>query len=188
MRIVFLDGFTMNPGDLSWDALAALGELELHDRTVPDLVVERLRDAEIVITNKALVPREAIESLPSLKYIGVAATGYNIVDVEAASERGIVVTNVPTYSTESVAQMVFAHILNFSQRVEDHAKSVREGDWARSADFCYWRHPLDELSGKTMGIVGYGQIGQTVARLAMAFGMRVLVSSRTRHRANAKAG
>ncbi len=175
MRIVVLDGHTLNPGDLSWDSLAALGELEVYDRTSHEVVIERARNAQIVLTNKALLTKDTIESLSELAYIGVTATGCNVVDLEAARGRSIPVTNVPEYGTNSVAQMVFAHVLNLCHHVGEHAQSVSRGGWARSLDFCYWDFPLVELAGLTMGIVGYGRIGRAVAQLASAFGMRVVV-------------
>ena len=179
MKIVILDGFTLNPGDLSWDGLKSLGDCEIYDRTSPDEVVKRAADAELVLTNKTVLTREQINRLPKLKYIGVLATGYNIVDVAAARERGVPVTNVPTYGTRSVAQMTFALLLELTQHVGHHAQTVDEGRWARSPDFCYWDYPLMELDGLTMGIVGFGRIGRTVADLAVAFGMKVLAHSRT---------
>ncbi len=180
MNIVVLDGFTLNPGDLDWAALRALGSLTVHDRTPPELVVERARDAEILLTNKALVGGEAVNSLPKLRYIGVLATGYNVVDVAAARARGIPVTNVPGYSTASVAQLTFALLLELTHRTGHHAQAVRDGRWAAGADFCFWDFPLVELHGQTFGVVGFGQIGRAVATLADAFGMRVLVHSRSR--------
>jgi glycerate dehydrogenase len=174
MKIVVLDGHTLNPGDLSWDGLGALGEIAVYERTPPELVVERAKDAEIVITNKVVLSREIIGRLPKLKYIGVTATGYNVVDVPAANERGIPVTNVPVYGTLSVAQMVFAHLLNLTQHVAHHAQTVSAGRWSACEDFAYWDYPMIELAGLTMGIVGFGRIGRAVARLAAAFDMRVL--------------
>jgi len=174
MHIVVLDGYTLNPGDLSWDALHALGEVTMYDRTPPEQVVARCRGAQAVLTNKAPVPRAAIAQLPALRYIGVLATGYNIVDVEAARERGIPVTNVPEYGTRSVAQMTFAHLLELALHVGHHAWTVRQGRWASSIDFCYWDYPLIELAGLTMGLVGLGRIGRATAELALAFGMQVL--------------
>ena len=173
MRIVILDGHTANPGDLSWEALEQLGEVTAYDRTSPDKTAERAAGADIVLTNKVVISREVIDRLPQLKYIGVLATGYNVVDIEAAHERGIVVTNVPAYSTESVAQMVFAHLLTVTNRTEHYATANREGRWTRCEDFCYWDSPLMELAGKTFGIVGLGNIGRRVAEIALAFGMRV---------------
>ncbi len=174
MKIVVLDGYTLNPGDLSWAGLEALGETRVFDRTAPNAVAERARDAEIVLTNKTKLPAAEIGRLPQLRYIGVLATGYNVVDVAAATARGIAVSNVPTYGTRSVAQMTFAHILHLTQRVADHASEVRNGEWSRAEDFCFWRHPLIELAGSTMGVVGLGRIGRSVADLALAFGMNVL--------------
>ncbi len=178
-RITVLDGYTLNPGDLDWISLAALGTLTVHDRTPPELVVERARGAEILLTNKAPLPRGVIESLPDLKYIGVLATGYNVVDTAAARERGIPVCNVPGYGTAAVAQHVFALLLELTSHTGLHSDSVRAGDWARSPDWCYWRAPLTELCGLTMGIVGWGAIGQAVAGIARAFGMNVLAATRT---------
>ncbi|MDQ3815060.1 MAG: D-2-hydroxyacid dehydrogenase, partial [Armatimonadota bacterium] len=179
MRIVVLDGFTLNPGDLSWDALRKLGECTIYDRTSPNEVVPRAQNAPVVLTNKAVLSRATITTLPELRYIGVTATGYNVVDVETARERGIVVTNVPAYGTRSVAQMVFALLLELTQHVGHHAQTVREGRWSQSADWCYWDFPLVELDGLTLGIIGYGRIGQEVARLGRAFGMNVLAFTRT---------
>jgi glycerate dehydrogenase len=179
MNIVVLDGFTLNPGDLSWDALKALGPCTIHDRTPPELVVARARDAEIVLTNKTVLGRDVIAALPKLQYVGVLATGYNVVDIAAAKERGVPVTNVPDYGTPSVAQHTFALLLELAQHSGHHAQTVREGRWTRSADFCYWDFPLIELHGLTFGIVGFGKIGRAVAKLAEAFGMRVLVHNRS---------
>jgi glycerate dehydrogenase len=173
MKIVILDAYTANPGDLSWHELEQMGTLTVYDRTQPTETVSRAADADIVLTNKVVISREVISQLPHLKYIGVLATGYNVVDVEAARERGIVVTNVPAYSTESVAQMVFAHLLTVTNRTEHYAVANRQGRWAQNPDFCYWDFPHMELSGKTFGIVGLGNIGQRVAQIALAFGMQV---------------
>jgi glycerate dehydrogenase len=177
MNIVVLDAFTLNPGDLSWDALQDLGPCTIYDRTPPEQVASRATDAEIVLTNKALLPRAVIEQLPKLRYIGVLATGTNVVELAAAREGGIVVTNVPAYSTPSVAQTVFALLLELTHRVGHHAQAVRDGKWTRSPDFCYWDFPLVELDGLTMGIVGFGRIGAVVAGIAHAFGMKVLAHS-----------
>lgn len=177
MNIAVLDGYTLNPGDLSWDELKALGPYEIFDRTPPDEVAARAANAEIAITNKAVLHRPQIEAMPRLKYIGVTATGYNIVDVAAAKERGVIVTNVPAYGTRSVAQHTFALLLELTQHAGHHAQTVRDGRWVRSPDWCYWDHPLVELDGLTLGIVGYGRIGQAVARLAEAFGMKVITSA-----------
>jgi glycerate dehydrogenase len=179
MKIVVLDGFTLNPGDLKWDELQALGSCDIYDRTLAGDVVKRADAAEVVLTNKTIISREQIGALPSLKYIGVLATGYNIVDVVAARERNVPVANVPTYGTKSVAQMTFALLLELTQRVGHHAQTVRDGRWAKSPDFCYWDFPLVELDGLTMGIVGYGRIGRAVGDLAAAFGMNVLAYTRT---------
>ncbi len=176
MRIVVLDGHTLNPGDLDWDELESLGECEIYDRTAPDDVVNRARHAEIVLTNKTVLDASVIERLPELRYIGVMATGYNVVDIEAAAGKQIPVTNVPTYGTQSVAQMVFALLLELTQHVGHHAHTVREGKWAACEDFCYWDYPLVELAGLTIGLVGFGRIGRAVAAIARAFGMKVLVN------------
>ena len=173
MRIVILDGYTANPGDLSWEGLKEWGEVTVYDRTKPSETVERAAEAEVVLTNKVIIGREEMAQLPHLQYIGVLATGYNVVDTEAAHERGITVTNVPAYSTESVAQMVFAHLLTVTNRTEHYAIANREGRWTNNKDFCYWDFPHQELSGKSFGIVGLGNIGQRVAAIAHAFGMRV---------------
>ena len=175
MKIVVLDGYGLNPGDLSWKGMEALGELTVYDRTSPSELMERSEGAEALITNKTLITAENMEALPDLKYIGVLATGYNVVDIEAAKARGIVVTNIPAYSTSSVAQMVFAHILNITQRVGHYAEENSKGRWTDNADFCYWDTDLVELDGKKMGIVGFGNIGQATARIAQAFGMEVLL-------------
>jgi len=174
MKIVVLDGYTLNPGDLSWDSLHALGDCTIHDNTPNDEVARVAADADVVLTNKVLVTRDALAHLPRLRFVSVLATGYNIVDVEACRERDIPVSNVPTYSTQSVAQMVFAHLLEFTQHVGHHAQTVREGRWAHSPAFSYWDYPLIELDGLTMGIFGFGRIGRQVAVLARAFGMQVL--------------
>lgn len=176
MKLVVLDGHTLNPGDLSWDGLAALGELKVFDRTPVEEIEKRAAGAEIVLTNKTPLNRETIRHLGSLKYIGVLATGYNVVNIEAARKRGIVVTNVPGYGTASVAQHVFALLLELTQQVGHHAFTVRKGRWSRTPDFCYWLHPLLELEGRTMGIIGYGRIGQAVARIARGFGMKVIAT------------
>lgn len=175
MKIVVLDGYTLNPGDLSWDGLEALGECVVYDRTPPQEVLARSKGAAILLTNKVVLDRDTMAQLPELKYIGVLATGYNIVDVEAARKRGVVVTNVPAYSTNSVVQMTFAHLLNLCLYVGQHSESVRSGNWSRSPDFSYWEYPLVELAGLTMGVVGFGRIGRGVAKAASAFGMEVLV-------------
>ena len=177
MKIIVLDGYGLNPGDLNWDGFEALGELTVYDRTLPSELMERAAGAEVLITNKTLITAENMADLPELKYIGVLATGYNVVDIDAAKARGIVVTNIPAYSTASVAQMVFAHILNITQRVGYYADENKQGRWTKNADFCYWDTQLVELQGKKMGIVGLGNIGQATARIAQAFGMEVCVYS-----------
>lgn len=174
MNIVVLDGFTMNPGDLSWDELAELGSLKVYDRTSAGQVLERAKEAEAILTNKTVIDAASLRSLPKLKYVGVLATGYNVVDINVARELGIVVTNIPAYSTESVAQMVFAHILNITHRVGRYSDEARSGVWSRQADFSYTNSPLMELCGKKIGIVGFGNTGSATARIAVAFGMEVL--------------
>jgi len=173
MKIVILDGYTANPGDLSWGSLKELGEVTVYERTRREEIAGRAADADIVLTNKVVMDREMMALLPRLKYIGVLATGYNVVDIEAARERDIIVTNVPAYSTESVAQTVFAHLLTVTNRTEHYAQQNRLGRWAENRDFCYWDTELTELAGKTMGIVGLGNIGSRVAEIALAFGMQV---------------
>lgn len=173
MKIVILDGYSANPGDLSWKELEKLGEVTVYDRTKPSETVARAANSDIVLTNKVVINKDVMAQLPQLKYIGVLATGYNVVDIEAAHERGIIVTNVPAYSTESVAQMVFAHLLTVTNRTEHYAIQNRSGRWTENPDFCYWDFPHQELSGKTFGIVGLGNIGQRVAQIAQAFGMKV---------------
>ncbi|MHC4626843.1 MAG: D-2-hydroxyacid dehydrogenase [Planctomycetota bacterium] len=174
MKIVVPDGFTLNPGDLSWKGLEELGQCAIYDRSAPDQVIPRCDGAEIIITNKVVISADTIGRLGTLRYIGVTATGYNIVDVEAARRQDVTVTNVPTYGTDSVAQMVFAHLLNLTQNVAHHARTVSDGRWCSSEDFCYWDTPLIELASKTMGIIGLGRIGRATARLARAFGMKVI--------------
>ena len=173
MKIVILDGYTANPGDLSWGSLKEMGEVTVYERTRREEIAGRAADADIVLTNKVVMDREMMALLPRLKYIGVLATGYNVVDIEAARERDIIVTNVPAYSTESVAQTVFAHLLTVTNRTEHYAQQNRLGRWAENRDFCYWDTELTELAGKTMGIVGLGHIGHRVAEIALAFGMQV---------------
>lgn len=173
MKIVELDGYGVNPGDLSWDAISKLGEFKLYDRTSQEDVVSRAKEAEVILINKVNITDEIMAQLPKLKYIGVLATGYNVVDIEAASRRGILVSNIPAYSTDSVAQMTFAHILNMVNRVEHYADLNRKGRWSNNPDFCYWDTPLMEISGKTIGILGLGSIGSKVARIAQDFGMDV---------------
>lgn len=182
-KIVILDGYTINPGDLSWEMFRTLGECRFYDRTPQELVAERCRDADIVLTSKAVFSKEVILKLPRLAYIGVLATGYNVIDLAAAGERGIVVTNIPAYSTEAVAQMVFSLLLDFCSHAREHSEGVKRGKWSECPDFCYWDFPIIELAGKTMGIVGFGSIGQQTARIASAMGMKVIVWSRTRKEA-----
>lgn len=177
MKIVVLDGYGVNPGDLSWEKLEELGELTVYERTAPEEVLTRTEDAEIVLTNKVVLSADVLCKLPKLKYIGVLATGYNVVDTEAARAQGVAVTNIPAYSTDSVVQMTFAHILNITNRVAHYARENREGKWARSKDFCYWDTPLLELSGLTLGVVGLGNIGMKVARVARTLGMEVYAAT-----------
>lgn len=177
-KIVILDGYTCNPGDLSWSELEKLGSLTVYDRTAPEDVVDRIGDADCVFTNKTVLTREVIERCPNLRFIGVLATGYNVVDLDACTEKGIAVCNIPSYSTDAVAQMTFALLLEICQHVADHSKAVMEGVWTASPDFCFWNHPLVALNGKTLGIIGYGSIGQAVAKIAQAFGMKVLYNRR----------
>jgi glycerate dehydrogenase len=179
MKITILDGYTLNPGDLSWDGLKEFGQVEIFDRTAASEVAARSQGAKIVLTNKALMTRESLLALDDLQYIGVLATGYNIVDIEAAKERGVVVSNVPGYSTASVAQSTFALLLELTHHAGEHSRSVHDGQWSRCSDFSYQVHPLRELSGLTMGLVGFGDIAKQVAKIATAFGMRVLVTSRS---------
>ena len=175
MKLIVLDGYALNPGDLSWEGIECLASCTVYDRTSPELVVERIGDAELVLTNKTILDRPILKKLPQLRYIGVLATGVNVIDLEFVRERGITVTNVPGYSTSSVVQMVFALLLEMTMQVGHHAGMVRNGTWNRSPDFCFWDRPLVELDGLTMGVIGFGQIGQKVACIAQAFGMRVLV-------------
>ena len=174
MKIVVLDGYTLNPGDLSWKGLEALGEVTVYDRTDIEDIVSRIGDAEIVYTNKTPLKKEIFDACPNIKWVGVLATGYNVVDVDAAKEKNIPVCNVPTYGTTAVAQYVFALLLELCHHVGDHAESVKAGEWTNCPDFCYWHTPLVELVGKTMGIIGLGRIGQNTAAVANAFGMNVL--------------
>jgi len=174
MNICILDGFTLNPGDLSWEQLHRIGKAKVYDRTPEELITERASDAEIVLTNKTPLTRGTIEQLPKLKYIGVLATGFDVVDTEAAEEHNIVVTNIPSYGTESVSQMVFALLLEHSQHVQRHSDAVMGGEWGRNPDWCFWNYPLFELAGKTMGILGLGRIGLQTAQIASAFGMHIL--------------
>lgn len=180
MKIVVLDGHTLNPGDLSWREIEVLGTLTVYERTKNKDIIERAQDAEVILTNKTIIKAEHLCQLPALKYIGVLATGYNVVDIEAARERGIIVCNIPAYGTPSVAQMVFAFLLTITNRVEHYTVKNRQGEWCSSTDFCYWDTPLRELTGKRFGIVGLGNIGKAVAKIAIAFGMEVVaVTSKT---------
>ena len=174
MKIVVLDGYTENPGDLSWEALAALGELTVYDRTPADEIVSRISDAEIVITNKTPITRATMDACPNMRYIAVLATGYNVIDVNAAKEKGIPVSNVPTYGTAAVGQFAIAMLLEICHHVAHHSQSVYDGKWNACPDWCYWDYPLIELDGKTMGIIGFGRIGQTTGRIAKAMGMHIL--------------
>ncbi|MFW5831476.1 MAG: D-2-hydroxyacid dehydrogenase [Prolixibacteraceae bacterium] len=180
MKIVVLDGYTVNPGDLSWEGIQKQGDLTVYDRTPPEKTVERAKGATAIFTNKVEINGEIIRQLPDLKFIGVLATGINVVDTEAARKAGIVVTNIPAYSTTSVAQTVFAHILHYTQNVAGHAQSVANGDWANSIDFCYRITPQIELNGKTLGIIGFGQIGREVAKIGLAFGMKIIFNNRSK--------
>lgn len=174
MQIVVLDGYTLNPGDLSWEELKKLGETRVYDRTPEDKIIERVGDAEIIYTNKTPLRKEILEKLPNVKFIGLLATGYNVVDVDSAKKLNIKVTNVPTYGTHSVAQMVFAHLMAICHHVQAHSDAVKDGEWANNADWSFWNYPLIELAGKTMGIIGYGRIGEAVGRIAQAFAMKVV--------------
>lgn len=180
MEIVVLDGYALNPGDLSWEGLEKLGNCRVYDRTKPAEIYDKIKNAQAVITNKAVLDASLISRLPELLYIGVTATGYNVVDVQAATEKGVVVTNIPAYGTDSVAQLVFAHLLNIVNRVELHAASVRAGEWANNMDFAYWKTPQVELAGKILGIIGFGRIGRKVALIGQALGMRVIFNNRSK--------
>jgi len=179
MKIVILDGYTENPGDLSWAELEKLGEVTVYDRTPAEEIVSRIGDAEIVITNKTPISRETMDACPNMKYIAVLATGYNVIDTAAAKEKGIPVSNVPTYGTAAVGQFAIAMLLEICHHVAHHSRTVYEGKWNACADWCYWDYPLIELDGKTMGIIGFGRIGQTTGRIAKAMGMKVLAYSRS---------
>lgn len=174
MKIVVMDGKGVNPGDMSWKQIQQFGELIVYERTASEEIIDHVGDAEIVLTNKTVFDEDTIAKLKNVKYIGVLATGYNVVDLKAASKRGIVVTNIPAYSTDSVAQMTFAHILNVTNHVDHYARASRDGEWCRCPDFCYWDKPLVELAGKTIGIIGLGNIGMKVANIALNFGMNVI--------------
>lgn len=187
MNLVVLDGHTLNPGDLRWDEFKMLGSCQIYDRTEPGAVVARARHAEVVLTNKTILGKDQLRELPRLKYIGVLATGTNVVDLDVARERGVTVTNVPAYATASVAQLTFSMLLELALHVGSHSESVRRGDWSRSIDFCYWNHPLVEVAGLTLGLVGFGNIARAVARIALAFDMKILAWTRRSH-VNAPAG
>ena len=178
MKIVILDGYALNPGDLFWDGLKQFGKVVVYDRTPKEMVIARAKDAEIIYTNKTVIDEAVLNELPKLKYIGVLATGYNIVDTETARKKNVVVTNVPGYSTASVAQMTFALILELTQHVQRHSDAVMSGKWSKSPDYCFWDYPLIELAGKTIGIIGYGNIGAKVGEIATAFGMNIIGSKR----------
>lgn len=174
MKIVVLDGYTLNPGDLSWDALHRLGEVTVYERTSTEQVIERIGDAEIIFSNKTVISEDTIMKCPNLKYIGVLATGYNVIDVKAAVKQGITVTNIPTYGTDAVSQYTIALLLELCHHVGEHSSCVKRGDWTNHKDWCFWNYPLIELAGKTMGVIGYGKIGQGTARIAQAMGMKIL--------------
>ena len=174
MKIVILDGYTENPGDLSWSGFEKLGHLTVYDRTPPEKTIERIGDAQVVIVNKTPVSKETIEACPNIKYIGVLATGYNIVDYNAAKEKGIAVTNIPTYGTDAVGQFAIALLLEICHQIGHHDRAVKEGRWEKNPDFCFWDYPLIELAGKTIGLIGFGRIGQVTGRVAKALGMKVL--------------
>lgn len=179
MKIVILDSYALNPGDLSWNKIKNLGECVIYDRTPAELTLERAQDAEVIFTNKVIVNKEILEQLPKLTFIGVLATGFNVVDTVAAKNAGITVCNIPAYSTQSVAQQVFSHLLHFAQNISVHAQSVSSGEWTQNRDFAYWRTPQTELAGKTLGIIGFGQIGQAVAKIGLAFGMKIIFNNRS---------
>ncbi len=179
MHIVVLDGYALNPGDLSWKGLEQLGDVTVYDRTPADQIYERAKEAEALLTNKTPLSAEMLSRLPRLRYVGVLATGYNVVDVKAAREMGVAVTNVPAYSTPSVVQMTFSLLFALCTRVQEHSQAVREGKWCRCKDFCFWDYPLVEVSCKTLGIIGFGSIGRQVAEVALALGMQVVAYSRT---------
>lgn len=188
MKIVVLDGYTLNPGDITWEGLEKFGELKVYHRTSydssrEDLIIERVGNAEVVFTNKTPLSKESLKKMPNLKFIGVLATGFNVVDVDAAKELGIVVTNIPTYGTEAVSQMAIALLLEICHHVGEHSQSVKRGDWSNNIDWCYWNYPLIELAGKTIGIIGYGRIGQGTGRIAQALGMNVLAYDQHKNKA-----
>lgn len=187
MKIVILDGYTTNPGDLSWESIMQTGDVTIYDRTSPEQLIDRCCDAECILTNKVVINADAMKALPNIRYIGVMATGYNVVDICEAAKRGIIVTNIPAYSTDSVVQMTFAHILNITNRVELYAQANRKGQWSANTDFCYWHSSVHELAGKTIGIIGLGNIGMRVAQLSRLFGMEVYTYT-ARHAADLPEG
>lgn len=174
MKIVVLDGYTLNPGDISWEGMEALGEVTVYDRTRPEEVVERIGDAEVVYTNKTPITRETLDQCGNVRFIGVLATGYNIIDIEAAKEKGIPVSNIPTYGTAAVSQYAIALLLELCHHIGEHSDAVKNGEWTSNPDWCFWKYPLVELAGKTMGIIGFGRIGQDTGKIAQALGMKVL--------------
>ena len=174
MKIVVLDGYTLNPGDISWEGMEALGEVTVYDRTKPEEVVERIGDAEVVYTNKTPITRETLDQCENIRFIGVLATGYNIIDIEAAKEKGIPVSNIPTYGTAAVSQFAIALLLELCHHIGEHSDAVKNGEWTSNPDWCFWKYPLVELAGQTMGIVGFGRIGQDTGKIAQALGMKVL--------------
>ena len=178
MKIVVLDGYTLNPGDLSWEGFESLGEVQVYNRTPAEKTVERIGDAPVILTNKTAITKEILDQCPAIRYIGVLATGYNVVDVKAAAQKGIVVTNIPSYGTDAVAQYAFALLLELCHHVGLHDESVKAGEWENCQDFCYWKTPLMELAGKTLGLIGFGRIGQKTGAIARAMGMKVLAYDR----------
>ncbi|SNS06315.1 glycerate dehydrogenase [Anaerovirgula multivorans] len=183
MKIVVLDGYTLNPGDLSWDQLEKNGELVVYDRTPVEKIIERIGDADVVYTNKTPLIKEVFDACSNIKFIGVLATGYNVVDVDYAKTKGIVVTNIPTYGTDAVAQFTIALLLEICHHIGEHSNAVKKGDWINNADWCFWNYPLIELAGKTMGVIGFGRIGQSTAKIAQALGMKVLAYDAHRNEA-----
>ncbi|HIZ61068.1 MAG TPA: D-2-hydroxyacid dehydrogenase [Candidatus Dorea faecipullorum] len=174
MKIVVLDGYTLNPGDISWGGMEDLGEVTVYDRTKPEDIIERIGDAEVVYTNKTPITKETLDACPSIKFIGVLATGYNVIDIAAAKEKGIPVSNIPTYGTAAVSQFAIALLLELCHHIGEHSDAVKAGEWSSNPDWCFWKHPLVELDGKTMGIIGFGRIGQDTGKIAQALGMKVL--------------
>lgn len=181
MKIVVLDGYTLNPGDISWEGMEAFGEVTVYDRTKAEEIVERIGDADVVYTNKTPISRETLDVCKNVKFIGVLATGYNIVDIEAAKEKGIPVSNIPTYGTAAVSQFAIALLLELCHHIGEHSDAVKAGEWSSNPDWCFWKHPLVELAGKTMGIIGFGRIGQDTGKIAQALGMKVLAYDAFRH-------